>query len=79
MERAKEGPELRDASSGIRAISSERGLDLAWRREVLKTSIRALLSVAVTGREGFNGNQNQQRAISSKRGIGYREESLGRR
>jgi hypothetical protein len=58
----------------LRAISSERGLDLVWRREVLKTSVRALLSVSVTGREGFNGNQNQQRAISSKRGIGYREE-----
>jgi hypothetical protein len=26
-------------------------LDLAWRREVLKTSVRALVSVAVPGRE----------------------------
>jgi hypothetical protein len=35
----------------FRAIPSEPGLDLAWRREVVKTSVRALLSVAVTGRE----------------------------
>jgi hypothetical protein len=46
MERAKEGSELRDAPSVIRAISSELGLDLGWRREVLKTSVRVLLSVA---------------------------------
>ena len=32
---------------------------------MLKTSIRALLSVAVTGRkEGFNGNRNQQNSLS---------------
>jgi hypothetical protein len=37
---------LRDVHSVIRAITSERGLGLAWRREVVKTSIRALLSVA---------------------------------
>jgi len=34
-----------------RAISSEPGLDLAWRREVVTPSARALLSLAVTGRE----------------------------
>ena len=34
-----------------RVISSERGLDLVWRREVVKTSVRALLSLPVTGRE----------------------------
>ena len=28
------------------AISSDPGLDLVWRREVLKTSVRALRSVA---------------------------------
>jgi hypothetical protein len=28
-----------------------RGLDLAWRRKVVKTSVRAPLSLAVTGRE----------------------------
>ena len=47
-------------------FASERGLDLAWRREVVKTSVRALLSVAVTGREeGFNGNRNQQNSLST--------------
>jgi hypothetical protein len=41
-------------------------LALAWRREVLKTSVRALRSVAVTGREeGFNGNRNQQSSLST--------------
>ena len=40
-----------DFHTDVRAISSERGLDLAWRREVLKTSVRAMLSLAVTGRE----------------------------
>jgi hypothetical protein len=35
----------------VRAISSEPGLDLSWRREVVKASVRALLSLAVTGRE----------------------------
>jgi hypothetical protein len=50
----------------LRALPSERGLALAWRREVLKTSVRALRSVAVTGREeGFNGNQNQQNSLST--------------
>jgi hypothetical protein len=54
-------PELRSAR-----FASERRLDLAWRREVLKTSVRALLSVAVTGRtEGFNGNRNQQNSLST--------------
>jgi hypothetical protein len=41
-------------------------LDPAWRREVVNTSVRALLSVAVTGREeGFNGNRNQQNSLST--------------
>ena len=41
-------------------------VDLAWRREVLKTSVRALRSVAVTGREeGFNGNLNQRNSLST--------------
>jgi hypothetical protein len=40
-------------------------LDLAWRREVLKTSVWALLSVAVTGREGVNGNRNQRNSLST--------------
>ena len=35
----------------FRAIPSEAGLDLAWRKEVVKASVRPLLSVAVTGRE----------------------------
>jgi hypothetical protein len=35
----------------VRAIPSERRLELACRREVVKTSVRALLSLAVTGRE----------------------------
>jgi hypothetical protein len=41
-------------------------LDLAWRREVLKTSVRALLSVACyrQGR-GFNGNRNQPNSLST--------------
>jgi hypothetical protein len=35
------------------------------RREVLKTSVRALLSVAVPSREErFNGNRNQQNSLS---------------
>jgi hypothetical protein len=50
----------------LRAISSERGLDLAWRREVLNTSVRALLSGLVTGgEEGFNGNRNQQNSLAT--------------
>ena len=49
----------------LRALPSERGLALAWRREVLKTSVRALRSVAVTGREGFHGNRNQQNSLST--------------
>jgi hypothetical protein len=41
-------------------------LDLAWRREVVKTSVWALLSVSVTGREeGFNGNRNQPNSLST--------------
>jgi hypothetical protein len=40
-------------------------VNLARRREVVKTSIRALLSVPVTGREGFNGNWNQQNSLST--------------
>ena len=41
-------------------------MDLAGRREVVKTSVRALLSVAVTGREeGFNGNRNQPNSLST--------------
>ena len=51
--------------AALRAISSERGLDPAWRREVLKTIVRVLLSVAVTGREGFNGNRNQPNYLST--------------
>jgi hypothetical protein len=54
------------APRGIsKAISSERGLDLVWIREVLKTSIRVLRSVPVTGREGFKGNRNQQNSFST--------------
>jgi hypothetical protein len=34
-------------------------VNLARRREVVKTSVQALLSVAVTGKEGVNGNRNQ--------------------
>jgi len=50
--RGEQCPELRDILSVVRrAISSELGLDLAWRREVVKPSVRALLSLAVTGRE----------------------------
>ena len=37
--------------SVLRALPSERGLDLAWRGEVVKTSVRSLLFVALTGRE----------------------------
>jgi superoxide dismutase len=40
-------------------------LDLAWRREVLKTSVWTLLSAAVTGREGFNGNRNHPNYLST--------------
>ena len=66
MERGKSAQELRSALAVLRAISSERGLDLAWRREVLKTSVRALLSVACyrQGR-GFNGNRNQPNSLST--------------
>ena len=32
---------------------------------MVKTSIRALLSVPVTGREGFNENRNQQNSLST--------------
>ena len=32
---------------------------------MVKTSIRALPSVPVTGREGFNGNRNQQNSLST--------------
>jgi hypothetical protein len=35
----------------FRAIPSEPGLDLAWRRAVVKTSVRALFSLALTGGE----------------------------
>jgi hypothetical protein len=35
----------------FRAIPSEPGLDLAWRREVVKTSVRALFSLTLTGGE----------------------------
>ena len=50
----------------LRAISSERGLDLALRREVVKTSVRALLYVACY-RQGtrFNGNRNQRNSLST--------------
>jgi hypothetical protein len=66
MERGKSAQELRGALAPLQRFSSTRGLDLAWRREVLKTSVRALLSVAVTGREeGFNGNRNQQNSLST--------------
>jgi hypothetical protein len=63
--------QLRNTLAALRAISSERGLDLAWRTEVLKTSAWALLSVAVTGRKGFNGNRNQPNSLSAmERGKG---------
>ena len=32
---------------------------------MVKTIIRALLSVPVTGREGFNGGRNQQNSLST--------------
>jgi hypothetical protein len=32
---------------------------------VVKTSVRALFSVAVTGREGVNGNRNQRNSLST--------------
>jgi hypothetical protein len=51
-------------------------LDLAWRREVLKTSVWVLLSMAVTGREGFNGNRNQQNYRST---MEHGKVKLGRR
>jgi hypothetical protein len=39
-------------------------LDHGRRREGVKTSIRATLSMAVTGREeGVNGNRNQQNSL----------------
>jgi hypothetical protein len=59
--------ELRDVHSVIRVISSERGLDLAWRREVLETSVSGRCAPwLVTGREeGFNGNRNQQNYLST--------------
>jgi hypothetical protein len=41
-------------------------LDLAWRREVVKTSVRALLSVTVTGREGVNGTIGISRTLSPR-------------
>jgi hypothetical protein len=57
---------MENFARAVRAISSERGLDLAWRREVVKTtSFRALLSVTGTGKEGFNGNWNQQNSAST--------------
>jgi hypothetical protein len=66
MERGKSAQELRSALAVLRAISSERGLDFAWRREVVKTSVRVLPSVAVTGREEvFNGNRNQPNYLST--------------
>jgi hypothetical protein len=40
-------------------------LDLAWRREVLNTCVRVVRSVAVTGREGVNGNRNQPNSLST--------------
>jgi hypothetical protein len=42
-------------------------VNLAWRREVVKISIRAPLSPwLVTGRkEGFSGNRNQQNYLST--------------
>jgi len=47
MERGEECPgSLEVPLAVLRALPSERGLDLAWRREVLKTIVWALLSVA---------------------------------
>jgi hypothetical protein len=48
-------------------VSERRGLDPTWKREVLKTIVRMMRSVAGTGREGFNGNGNQL-SLRSKRG-----------
>jgi len=79
---AEQCAELRDVHSVLRAIWSERGLDLAWRREVLKTSVRALLYVSVTGREErFNGNRNQPNYLSTmERGkVEIGAETLSRR
>jgi hypothetical protein len=45
-------------------------IGLAWRREVLKTSVRVLRSVAVTGREGVNGNRNQRNSLSTMESVG---------
>jgi hypothetical protein len=54
----------RSAGGGRRG--SERGLDFAWRREVLKASVRALLSVACYRQgERVNGNRNQQNSLST--------------
>ena len=54
-------PRVRRAWTSER-FPSERGLDLARRREVVKTSVLALLAVAVTGKDGFNENRKQQKA-----------------
>jgi hypothetical protein len=45
----------------LRALPSERGVE----KEVVNTCVRQLLSVAVTGREGFHGNRNQQNSLST--------------
>ena len=44
----------------------DRGLDLAWRREVVKTSVERRFPWLVTGRkDGFNRNRNQQNYLST--------------
>ena len=43
---------------------------------MFKTSARALLSVAVTGREEFNGNRNQRNSLSTMK---HSKGEIGRR
>jgi len=50
------------------AVMTDRGigLDLAWRREVVKPSVRALLSLALTGREkGLTENGISRNSLST--------------
>ena len=40
-------------------------MDPTWKREVLKTIVRMMRSVAGTGREGIDGNGNQPNYLSA--------------
>jgi|SRR5437773_349262 len=45
--------------------TSGSGLDLAWRREVLKTSVRRCSPWRLTAGKVFNGNRNQPNYLST--------------